>query len=92
MLVKSNNRKTRENSPHTLPLPTSLFWSRIRQAFSSALADLINPADLELLDSVITEEIVSDNNENENEKKNGNGNGNDNENENKNKNKESMKV
>ena len=88
MLVKSNNKKTTENSPHTLPLPTSLFWSRIRQAFSSALADLINPADLELLDSVITEEIIRDNNENENQKKNGNENDNDNDNESK----DSMKV
>ena len=49
------------------------------QTFSSALADLINPADLELLDTVLTEKIINENKEsndkeketkNENENKN----------------------
>ena len=41
----------------------------MNQTFSSALADQINPADLELLDSVLTEKIINENetkNENEN--------------------------
>lgn len=46
----------------------------MNQTFSSALADQINPADLELLDSVLTEKIINENKEsdikeNENENK-----------------------
>ena len=72
--VKSNNKKGIEKDIHTLPLPTSLFWSKMNQTFSSALADQINPADLELLDSVLTEIMVNENKEsdikeNENENK-----------------------
>ena len=79
--MKSNNKKGIEKDTHTLPLPTSLFWTKMSQTFSNALADQINPADLELLDSVLTEKIIDEKkesridevkyeneNENENEK------------------------
>lgn len=62
--VKSNTKKSSDKDTHTLPLPTSLFWTKISQTFSAALSDQINPADLELLDSVLTEkEIVHESNE-----------------------------
>jgi hypothetical protein len=64
--VKSNNKKSSDKDTHALPLPTSLFWSKVSQTFSTALSDQINPADLELLDSVLTEEkTISENHEDE---------------------------
>ena len=62
--MKSDTKKSSDKDTHTLPLPTSLFWSKISQTFSTALSDQINPADLEFLDSVLAEEIASESNEN----------------------------
>ena len=87
--VKSNTKKSSDKDTHTLPLPTSLFWSKISQTFATALSDQINPADLELLDSVLSEEVIIDEN---NEKKEKESHESENENGNKNVIKDSIKV
>ena len=61
--LKSNNQKGAEKDTQALPPLISLFWSKMSQTFSTALADQINPADLELFDSILTKVATNDNKE-----------------------------